>query len=66
MKGKKSACDNGLSSPVRAGAGRDVAYAPQFLCPRRLPPNSKSTGQCAPRVSGHSSLRNDWVGNPPR
>src|SRR5215471_9771079 len=42
---------------------RDVAYAPQFLCPHRLPPKSKSRGQCAPRVSGQSSLRNDWVGN---
>jgi hypothetical protein len=43
---------------------REAACAPQFLWPHRLPPNSKSTGQCAPRVSGRSNSRNDWAGNP--
>jgi predicted RNase H-like HicB family nuclease len=57
---------HGEDVPWPASVRRDVACAPQFLCPHRLPPNSKSTGQCAPRGSGQTSLRNVWVGNPPR
>jgi predicted RNase H-like HicB family nuclease len=53
-----------VPSPASVPKGRRLR--PQFLCPQRLPPSSKSTGQCVPRVSGQSSSHNDWVGNPPR
>src|SRR5215471_12298479 len=38
---------HGEEVPWPASGRKDVAYAPQFPCPHRLPPNSRSTGQCA-------------------
>jgi predicted RNase H-like HicB family nuclease len=57
---------HGEDVPCPASVPKGGRLRPLFICPHRLPPSSKSTGQCAPRVSGQSSSRNDWVGNPPR